>query len=140
MIQIIQLKGMEQQLYQLVAPLVMDPVVIRANNNYPFKTNDNYVWFIATEEDKVVGFLPLELRKSQKVIINNYYVVSDNEIRKNILSALFLNFSISCCIRDNPFSSKDSEVELILYSHTLKFFNDGNILSISILSLLFLAI
>ncbi len=79
---------MEQQLYQLVAPLVMDPVVIRANNNYPFKTNDNYVWFIATEEDKVVGFLPLELRKSQKVIINNYYVVSDNEIRKNILSAL----------------------------------------------------
>ena len=50
MIQVIQLKGKDKQLYRLLAPLVMDPEVIRANNNYPFKTNDNFVWFVAWEK------------------------------------------------------------------------------------------
>ena len=30
--------------------MVMDPEVIRANNNYPFKTGEEYVWFIAIED------------------------------------------------------------------------------------------
>ena len=47
MMQIIQLKGKDKHLYRLLAPLVMDPEVIRANNNYPFKTGEEYVWFIA---------------------------------------------------------------------------------------------
>ena len=40
MMQIIQLKGKDKHLYRLLAPLVMDPEVIRANNNYPFKAGD----------------------------------------------------------------------------------------------------
>lgn len=43
MIRIIRLKGKERQLYRLLAPMVMDPEVIRANNNYPFKTGEEYV-------------------------------------------------------------------------------------------------
>ena len=35
MIQIIRLKGKDKHLYRLLAPMVMDPEVIRANNNYP---------------------------------------------------------------------------------------------------------
>ena len=46
MIQVIQLKGKDKHLYQLLAPLVMDPDVIRANNNYPFKTSEDFVWYI----------------------------------------------------------------------------------------------
>ena len=42
-IQIIRLKGKDKHLYRLVAPMVMDPEVIRANNNYPFKTGEEYV-------------------------------------------------------------------------------------------------
>ena len=54
MIQIIRLKGKDKHLYGLVAPMVMDPEVIRANNNYPFKTGEEYVWFIAIEDKEVV--------------------------------------------------------------------------------------
>ena len=36
MTQIVELKGTEKRLYQLVAPLVMNPVVLKQNYNYPF--------------------------------------------------------------------------------------------------------
>ncbi len=32
----------DKHLYQLLAPLVMDPDVIRANNNYPFKNKRGF--------------------------------------------------------------------------------------------------
>lgn len=37
MIQTIQVQGTEKRLYQLIAPLVMNPDVLSANNNYPLK-------------------------------------------------------------------------------------------------------
>ena len=67
------LTGTESRLYELVAPLVMSPNVLRQNNNYPFKTSRNHVWFIACDERWVYGFVPVELR-TQQAIINNYYV------------------------------------------------------------------
>lgn len=87
MIQIIQVQGTEERLYQLVAPLVMDPAVLRANNNYPFKTSERYVWFIAIKDEVVVGFIPVEQRASVS-IINNYYVAGDNsEVLETLLAA-----------------------------------------------------
>lgn len=74
MIQIIQLGGTDKLLYQLVASLVMNPRVLRKNNNYPFKTTEEYVWFIALNKQRVVGFMPVEQRKSGCCTINNYYV------------------------------------------------------------------
>ena len=74
MMQIIQLKGKDKHLYRLLAPLVMDPEVIRANNNYPFKTGEEYVWFIAIEDKEVMGFVPVEQKGRKKAVINNYYV------------------------------------------------------------------
>ena len=66
MIQIIRLKGKDKHLYRLLAPMVMDPEVIRANNNYPFKTGEEYVWFIAIEDKEVVGFVPVEQKSRKK--------------------------------------------------------------------------
>lgn len=86
--QIIQLKGKDKHLYRLLAPLVMDPEVIRANNNYPYKTGENYVWFVALEDKEVVGFVPVEEKRGKKCIINNYYVNTDSEKREEILSLL----------------------------------------------------
>lgn len=37
MIQTIQLHGTDKQLYKIVAPLVMDPEVLKMNNNYPLR-------------------------------------------------------------------------------------------------------
>ena len=88
MMQIIQLKGKDKHLYQLLAPLVMDPDVIRANNNYPFKTNEDFVWYIAIDNREVVGFVPIEQKSGKKAVINNYYVAAVDEQRKDILSLL----------------------------------------------------
>lgn len=88
MIQIIQLKGKDKYLYQLLAPLVMDPAVIRANNNYPFKTNDDFVWFIAIEDGEVRGFIPVEQKRGMRAVINNYYIAADGTSREEELSLL----------------------------------------------------
>lgn len=86
--QIIKLKGKDKQLYRLLAPIVMDPEVIRANNNYPFKTGDEYVWYIAIEEREVMAFVPVEQRKQKRAIINNYYVNAEGGKREELLSSL----------------------------------------------------
>ncbi len=47
--QVIQLQGNDKRLYELVAPLVMNPEVLRQNHNYPFRTTENFAWFIGME-------------------------------------------------------------------------------------------
>ena len=86
--QIIQLKGKDKQLYRLLAPMVMDPEVIRANNNYPFKTGEEYTWYIAIEEREVIGFIPVERKSQKRAIINNYYVNAEGGRRAELLSLL----------------------------------------------------
>lgn len=56
MIQTIQLHGTDKQLYKIVAPLVMDPEVLKMNNNYPFKTTDKFIWFIAIKGNMWLDF------------------------------------------------------------------------------------
>ena len=92
MMQIIQLKGKDKHLYRLLAPLVMDPEVIRANNNYPFKTGEEYVWFIAIEDKEVLGFVPVEQKGRKKAVINNYYVKAEGTEREELLSLLLQAF------------------------------------------------
>lgn len=88
MIQIIQLKGTEKRLYQLVAPLVMSPEVLKQNYNYPFRTSEDYVWFVALDNKHVVGFIPVERKKSE-CVINNYYVKDkDVETLKLLMNAV----------------------------------------------------
>lgn len=71
------LNGMENRLYQIVAPLVMNPAVLRQNNNYPFKTSARHIWFVAFEGRHAVGFIPVEM-KSKSAVINNYYASGDS--------------------------------------------------------------
>lgn len=73
MADIIRLGGTDQRLYQLVGPLVMDPKVLKQNYNFPFRTTEHFSWFIALEKEQVIGFIPLENKKSCS-IINNYYI------------------------------------------------------------------
>lgn len=73
MIEIIQLHGTDKKLYGWVAPLVMNPEVLKQNYNFPFRTSERHEWFIAVEKRQVMGFVPVEHRKSES-IINNYYI------------------------------------------------------------------
>lgn len=85
MTQIIRLDGIDKKLYPLIGPLVMNPEVLHFNNNYPFKTGEQYKWYIAVSQKEVLGFIPVEYRK-QEWIINNYYACPDKE--NEILSIL----------------------------------------------------
>lgn len=78
MIEIIQLGGTDKKLYQLVAPLVMDPKVLKQNYNFPFRTTEAFTWFIALENEEILGFIPLENKKKHSVI-NNYYVKNKSQ-------------------------------------------------------------
>lgn len=69
--------GTDPRLYQLVAPLVMSPGILRQNNNYPFKTSIHHTWFVAIENNTVQGFIPVEIKR-HNVTINNYYISGDD--------------------------------------------------------------
>jgi len=76
--EIILLNGTEKRLYELVAPLVMNPAIIRQNNGYPFKTSKDFIWYIASDNGVIEGFMPL--KKTQGgMLIDNYYIRGDNE-------------------------------------------------------------
>ena len=78
MVQIIQLQGTDKRLYELVAPLVMNPEILKQNYNYPFRTSEDFVWFVAVDKKKVIGFIRVE-EKKKEYVINNYYIESNNE-------------------------------------------------------------
>ena len=121
MMQIIRLKGKDKHLYRLLAPMVMDPEVIRANNNYPFKTGEEYVWFIAIEDKEVVGFVPVEQKSRKKAVINNYYVKAEDAGREEILSHLSLRNlgpRVGCSIRSHWYKIKEHLKSLNLYRWT----------------------
>lgn len=91
-IQILKINGTDKNLYPLIGPLVMDPVALKYNNRYPFKTNKNFKWYIAVNEanGEAVGFIPLEY-KSHEILINNYYVQSEghDEILSWLIEAVW---------------------------------------------------
>jgi hypothetical protein len=96
--EIIKLEGEDQRLYYLVAHLIMNEEVLKYNLNYPYKTSDNYCWFIAVEGGQTLGFVPAELREG-KAIINNYYVADDDSkifsiLLKEVVRALQPDFGI----------------------------------------------
>jgi hypothetical protein len=84
------ISGDSKELFPLVGPLVMNAEVLKANNGYPFKTSHRHLWYVAKDEQtkEVVGFMPMEIRKTYG-LINNYYVKEDNEeVMLTLLRAL----------------------------------------------------
>ena len=69
MTQIVELKGTEKRLYQLVAPLVMNPVVLKQNYNYPFRTSENFIWFVAVEGKEIVALYHWNIRNRKQLLI-----------------------------------------------------------------------
>lgn len=55
-----QIKDNDPELYGLIVPLVMNPKVLKSNNNYPFKNFSGTVWYIAMEDSDISGFMPLK--------------------------------------------------------------------------------
>ncbi len=110
--------GTENRLYQLIAPLVMKPAVLRQNNNYPFKTSVHHLWYVALEGEEVVGFMPLEI-KDHSVIINNYYISGDNPDN--------LTFILQDVIRD--FGGKN-KLQSVTHTRHLEIFEKNGFVTI----------
>jgi hypothetical protein len=96
--EIIKLDGEDQRLYYLIAHLVMNEKVLKYNLNYPYRTSDNYCWFIAVEGGNTLGFIPAELKEG-KAIINNYYIADDDSkvfslLLKEVVRILLADFEI----------------------------------------------
>lgn len=86
--QIIELEGEDPMLYALTAHLVMNEKVLAYNLNYPFKTSPAFRWFVAAEDGKTLGFLPVKHGRG-KVVLNNYYVAADhNAVFRALIEAL----------------------------------------------------
>lgn len=99
------LSGDDPLLYPIVGPLVMNAEVLKANNNYPFKTSHHFIWYIALsasehpdEMGKVLGFIPLEQRRS-RWLVNNYYVEHDDpDVLKALLKALPTQYELDAIV------------------------------------------
>lgn len=89
---VVKMAGTSPELYSCIAPLVMNPEIIKYNHNYPFKTSESFVWFVASSEEQVVGFFPVEVRK-KSAVINNYYVSNnDEDVFLSLLEAVINEF------------------------------------------------
>lgn len=80
----ISLHGTDDRLYQLVARLVMNPDVLRWNNNYPFRTSPQYTWHLCMTDGGVAGFMPVK-NTAGGLYLDNYYVANDD---REVLEAL----------------------------------------------------
>ncbi len=132
MIIVKQVEGTHPALYTLVGRLVMNPEVLRQNNNYPFKTTEQFIWFIALEQDSVVGFLPVERRSSTKAVINNYYIRNeDPEVLEAMIvsaqRALNSQFSLEAVvqIRDENIFTRNGFCVKKIWKNYLKMTDDA---------------
>lgn len=52
--------GTDNRLYELIAPFVMNPEVIRLNGGYPFKNTEDHLWYISVKgKNMVTGFISI---------------------------------------------------------------------------------
>lgn len=96
--------GTEARLYQLVAPLVMNPAILRQNNNYPFKTSAHYVWFVALEGERILGFVPIEIREK---VLSSIII---------ILLGMIMKYWPLCCRRSFVILLRNISCSLLLIS------------------------
>ncbi|MDR1415650.1 MAG: hypothetical protein LBI96_07565 [Odoribacteraceae bacterium] len=66
-------EGTDKRLYEQLVPLVMNPAVLRQNNNVAFKTSEKHTWILAIDGEECIGFLPVQ-RKKSCAEVNNYYI------------------------------------------------------------------
>jgi hypothetical protein len=78
--------GTEKRLYEVVGPLVMDPIVLRQNDGVAFKTSENHVYFVALDNNEdCIGFIPVQ-KKGKIGLINNYYIQNrDKELMSSLI-------------------------------------------------------
>lgn len=88
-----QIEDNDPELYSLIAPLVMNPKVLKSNNNYPFKNFSGTVWYIAMEDSDISGFMPLKKNNTGFHIVKispfSFIFHHSTHIRKSLYYSVF---------------------------------------------------
>lgn len=96
--EIISLQGTDDRLYELVARLVMNPDVLRQNNNYPFKTTPQHTWYICLDDGVVGGFMPAKA-SGGGLYIDNYYIADDDpEVLDSLINHILASIDSSVTV------------------------------------------
>jgi hypothetical protein len=99
-VDIIKMSGDDSSLFPLIGPLVMNANVLKANNNYPYKTSERHLWHIALDtEGNVLGFMPMEIRRT-RCLVDNYYVAdNDKQVMSRLLHAISKHYDIDAMVQ-----------------------------------------
>lgn len=82
------LEGQSTELYLAVGSLVLSPICLRENNNYPYKSSRMFTWHVLYYEEKVMAFMPVERKISGSYKIDNYYATPDRGRGNQLLKLL----------------------------------------------------
>ena len=77
--------GTDHRLYELIAPFVMNPEVIRLNGGYPFKNTEDHLWYISIKgKNMVTGFISIVNNR-----LCNDFTWQDKDVLKQLLERVF---------------------------------------------------
>ena len=77
--------GTDHRLYELIAPFVMNPEVIRLNGGYPFKNTEDHLWYISIKgKNMVTGFISIVNNR-----LFNDFTWQDKDVLKQLLERVF---------------------------------------------------
>lgn len=88
-IDIMKIKGLDKKVFSIIAPYAMNPVVLYQLDNYPIKTSEHHVWYLAYSDGKLLGFLSVESLDTAFSIQDLY--ILETYRGKNIEDSLFKN-------------------------------------------------
>ena len=84
---IVTLYGKSKEVYNKIGPFAMDRQVIRELDGYPILADDDMVWFVAMDGNKVIGFSAVKKHKSFSEF--TYFYVIPEYRKQGILKTLF---------------------------------------------------
>ncbi len=79
--------GTDGRLYELIAPFVMNPEVIRLNGGYPFKNTEDHLWYISVKgKNMVTGFISIVNDR-----LCNDFTWQDKDLLKALIERAFMD-------------------------------------------------
>lgn len=84
---LVNIYGKTKELYSKIAPFAMDRRVVRELDGYPILADDNMAWFIAMDENKVIGFSAVKNHKDFSEF--TYFYVIPEYRQQGVLKLLF---------------------------------------------------
>jgi hypothetical protein len=119
--------GTDNRLYELIAPFVMNPEVIRLNGGYPFKNTEDHLWYISVKgKNMVTGFIS---------IVNDHlcndFTWEDKDLLRILIERVFMDIekgTLVTFVADNSDRPLLEEMGFSLQKEWTKYFKMAKII------------